>query len=300
MFAKLFRKKPLNILIANQKQTFNSVQEFEFALNGRTHVTHDRVRRSLSLSDEELKKEAKGIKNVEKRFVKMLTHFLNTDTDVGAHILDLDPKLFSHDHDWRAIIAELNKQPNNMDDYKQVALVKYMQYLSTRQEVVKAIFRDRMARNEQLRVELEKPEDATEFSETIIFNVEDVNKALKEDYKPLVRIPKGEPVVIPLVRNTPVPIMLSTHHFTLQCEEGMVLQDESGERFQLNPGRNFIGRHSQAQVTVSGDYRDISRKHLIIEYVPPCQTCLTDISSHGTSVPPEYLERTSDQQGDSD
>ena len=52
-------------------------------------------------------------------------------------------------------------------------------------------------------------------------------------------------------------------------------------------------RDTGCDVLVNAAYRDVSRRHLIIEVDGGSRVRLTDISSHGTSLSPRLLENTS-------
>ena len=52
--------------------------------------------------------------------------------------------------------------------------------------------------------------------------------------------------------------------------------------YPLKSGVNVIGRHPGNDVVVGGWYRDVSRKHLMVDTGRRGSLSLTDLSTHGT------------------
>ena len=59
--------------------------------------------------------------------------------------------------------------------------------------------------------------------------------------------------------------------------------------YPLKPGVNVIGRHPGNDVVVGGWYRDVSRKHLMVDIGDDNRIGLTDLSTHGTFLPGTVL-----------
>ena len=56
--------------------------------------------------------------------------------------------------------------------------------------------------------------------------------------------------------------------------------------------KKIVGKDHRSDLVVGTEYRDVSRKYLIVETEGPEVIQLTDISSLGTSIPHEYLDAT--------
>jgi predicted component of type VI protein secretion system len=69
-----------------------------------------------------------------------------------------------------------------------------------------------------------------------------------------------------------------------------VLTDTHAKRFLLQDGRNTVGRGHDNDIALDADFRNVSRRHMIIEPEDEFAILLTDLSSHGTYVPPENIE----------
>jgi hypothetical protein len=86
--------------------------------------------------------------------------------------------------------------------------------------------------------------------------------------------------------------MMSKYRFRLTASDGIKIIDEAGHEYRLVRGRNAVGRHINNEVNIDNAYRSVSRKHLIAEPYAEHSVALTDLSAHGTFVPPQFLEHT--------
>jgi hypothetical protein len=144
----MFRRTPidgLDINIDGDRYVFQSPQDFEFALNGRTSLPAPKIAALSRLSDDELLREAEAIRAVEQRFAEALSGTLEDITSVGPFLRTMEPSIISQDNNWRSIIRALNGVDRMPETYKKIALVKYMQYLTSRQEVVKSLYANRQS-----------------------------------------------------------------------------------------------------------------------------------------------------------
>jgi hypothetical protein len=204
---------------------------------------------------------------------------------IGLLLRNTDSKLFSQDHDWRTIFKALNKVGKEYDEYKQLALVKYMQYLGSRQDVLKSIFANKF--------QLDETADGAaqgagpDLRETIIF--ESQKTELLAPREGLQRLPRGETVTVSLGNEESLDIVLSRHKFTIVSGQEIYLVDENGPDYVLRNGRNFVGRQQDNDVIIDAGYRDVSRKHLIIDIEDGQDIRLMDLSSHGTYVSASHL-----------
>ncbi len=140
MLDRLF-SKALSLVINGEEISFHTLAEFEFALGGRTNVPATKLADLIMLSPDELKREAKSIKAVEKRFVDILSRSIEQPGEIGRLVREVDIQVFSNDYDWRSIFKALNQEDDAYDELRRVAVVKYMQYLRSRQDVIKQTYK---------------------------------------------------------------------------------------------------------------------------------------------------------------
>lgn len=294
----MFRRTPidgLDINIDGDRYVFQSPQDFEFALSGRTSLPAPKIAALSRLSDDELLREAEAIRAVEQRFAEALSGTLEDITSVGPFLRAMEPSIISQDNNWRSIISALNRVDGMPETYKKIALVKYMQYLTSRQEVVKSLYANRQSRN----ADEARPENGSavyrptaRFRETMLINL-NASPELERHETSFSRLPKGETVEVDLEGDHPIDLLLAKHQCRILLRDRLLFVDQGGNNSELRVGRNVVGRDATSDVIMDASLRDVSRKHLIVESNGVGQIKLTDISSHGTSLPPKYLDHTS-------
>jgi hypothetical protein len=233
---------------------------------------------------------------VEQRFSDALSGLLQDVTSISPFLKELEMGLISQDHDWRQIMMGLNQTARAQEEFKKIALVKYMQYLTARQDTIQAVYSSRQIwRTSKLNVRPPTSESGApdnQFRDTLIFNVKDSAVSGNGGSQRFGRIPKGETVEFSLHPDEEAPVLLAQHRCSLLNKDRLMFIDNHGQDSELHPGKSIVGRDLSCDVVVDPGLREVSRKHLIVE-VDGTAIRLTDISSHGTSVPEEFLENTS-------
>ena len=284
-----FFSKPVELTVGEHVLRFCSIPDFEFCLSGRTSVPSRKITDLVKLSTSKLKNEAITIKDIEKRFVAILSRSIEDPDSINQALRELDTTIFSQDHSWRSIIAALNEGGDEFNPFRRVALVKYMQYLASRQEIVKYLYSEKQSMSQAAKVIEENDDAGDKLSGTLI-----LESTLFEPYKDdkvgeFERMPKGEVISLKLADGKEVEIRLSKHKCKLSNKHGIVFIDQAGKEFPLIKGKNVIGRDTSSTVKIDSSLRDISRLHLLIENVGNNHLQLTDMSSHGTFMHPAQL-----------
>ena len=288
-----FFTKPLELTIGDLNLKFSSVADFEFSMAGRIAVPSKKITEMVKFSLDQLKKEAKTIKEIEKKFVAILSRSIEEPGSINRAMRELDPLIFSQDHGWRDIIGALNDNDEEFNPFRRIALVKYMQYLSSRQEIIKYLYSERKKFGE-LGKETEAPESA-KLKDTLILENTIFDPA-GEDKRDggFERMPKGEAVTITLRKGQEFVVMLSKHKCRVAEEDGTIrFYDPDGRAYEMKKGRNIIGRDTVSTVMIEPSLRDVSRLHLVLEKYEDNVIQLIDMSSHGTFVPARMLEHHS-------
>ena len=136
------REVPIVLTIVGQKLQFPSSAEFEFAIASRAEPPTERVTELEKLTLFELRTMATDIRKLEKRLSDVLAASLEGRTSVCDLLGQLEIKLFSADHNWRAIFKALGTlEGRKYDGYRRVALVHAM--LGERQSVIQRIYASR-------------------------------------------------------------------------------------------------------------------------------------------------------------
>jgi hypothetical protein len=290
MLDKLFAK-PLELTVGEQTLSFVSIADFEFCLSGRTSVPSSKITDLVKCSTKQLQAEAHTIKDIEKRFVAILSRSIENPPTINRSLKELDTSIFSQDHAWRFIIAALNDSGNEFDPFRRVALVKYMQYLSSRQEIIKYLYSEKKKPKAERQDKNGDEQEGDHFKDTLIFentlfNPNSDNPKAHE----FERMPKGESVNTMLKPKERIIVMLSKHKCELEANGQIFFIDQAGRKHVLDKGRNVIGRDASGTVVIDSGLRDVSRMHLVIDNLGDNSLQLTDMSSHGTYIPSVLLE----------
>ena len=289
MLNKLF-SRPVQLTVGEQHLSFHSIGDFEFSLNGRTSVPVKKITDMVKQPPQKLRKEATTIKEIEKRFVAILSRSIENSNSINRALRELDPNVFSQDHNWRNIMAAFNAGGDELNPYRRVALVKYMQYLAARQEIIKYLYSEKQSAANAVTPTMENYGDAGDkLSGTLILEspiVESLKEGATDGFE---RLPKGEAVAIHIGHGKEIGIWLSKHRCLLSARNGVEFVDQNGKHHPLNKGKNVIGRDTTSTVKMDPALRDISRMHLLIENMGDNRLQLTDMSSHGTFMHPSLF-----------
>jgi hypothetical protein len=285
----------LSISIDDDHYVFQSPQDFEFALTGRTCLPAAKIAALSRLDDDELLREAEATRAVEQRFAQTLSEAPDDVVSVGPFLEAMGSSSISQDNSWRSIINALNGVDRISESYKRIALAKYMQYLASRQEVVKSLYANRQPRKAcegrpANRSIVHRP--TARFRETILIGLNE-NSDMGRHGMSFSRLPKGETVEVELEEDHAVDLLLAKHQCRILLRDRLLFVDQRGHDSELREGRNVVGRDATSDVIIDASLRDVSRKHLIVESDGARQIKLTDISSHGTSLASMYLDHTS-------
>jgi len=271
---------------------FRSSREFENMLGGKTVPSSTRIAILGGLSDDALMREADAGRLMEQRIVGALSYPGN---GIEQFLVQLDLSEITEDHDWRSIFAALRLLDGGAESYKKAALLKYVEYLSSGQQVVQTIRANRQGG--AMAVEERAPSGAGTSPGTrqdLVYDLAELagmeDPGGRGDKDEFSRMSKGESVAIQFGPHQSLSLMFAKYRFTLVSGNPFLLFDESGHDHKVRPGKNIIGRSAQSEVTLDSTYGAISRKHLIVEIQDDGMVTLTDISTLGTFLPHGYVE----------
>ncbi|HTT07864.1 MAG TPA: FHA domain-containing protein [Gammaproteobacteria bacterium] len=280
----------LHLTIEGREYCFHNPLDFEFALAGRKFLPVNKLMEWMQQPPAMLYKEVINLKSVEGRFLEIVKACLANPAAAGTLLRELEPEQFSTDYHWREIITALREGGDERDAYRRIALAKYLQYLSTRHELMQDLFefKTNLPAEESPKTHAAAPA-VVDTGETAIFEEAPPPAEPSRLYNPFERLPHGQAVLLRLEAGKPVDLLLARHHFKLFAGKTYRLVDEHGNFYLLHPGKNVLGRQRGSDVTLNNDFRSISRQHVIIEPISDNVARLTDVSAHGTFLPPQFL-----------
>lgn len=166
--------KVLRLTLNGHQLLYKSVDDFSFAIESRTSVPAERFHNLLARTPQELWAEAESIKSVEKNLVDILEDALCDASACGPAIQGLGLQIFSKDHDWRTLMQARNEQSEHHEGSKRLALIKYIQYLGARQEVLRLIFKMKSTGARQNDSFQDTGAEEIDIVETVLFDLNEL------------------------------------------------------------------------------------------------------------------------------
>ncbi len=278
----------IRLQIGNAELRWDDPEDFEFALAGRTTVPAEKFGDILRMQAPALKAEARAIRQMEKRFVAALEAALTEPTSFGARLQELGAGTFSKDHRWRAIAVAVAALGPQHDEARRLLLVKYMQYLAARLELVTLVHAALTGRGTD--TDWDHSPSAAAALQTAVLPEPVLQEPGHRYLNAYTRLPRGEPTLVRLPPDRDTDILLSTHRFRVGTSaDGLRLVDADGRVLTLGKGPQRTGRQPDNDLVIDNAWRCVSRRHCILEAIAPLTLRMTDLSSHGTFVPPELL-----------
>ena len=267
----------------------DTLDHFEADLSARTKVPSERLSEFLGWNEEQVRREAKVVTRVLKRFAEAVVRSMDQPESIDGFLLELDLKTISRDHDWRSIFASLRGEHEaGGEQFKRAVLIKYLQYLSFRKRLLDFIHARKagLEETDELCSDLTYvPTPATQEGEDSVVRI-GVARHAGEGFE---RMPLGEAVELTLGGDEVLEFMLARHRFELVGGEHPYVVDASGVTCFVKPGRNMVGRHPESDLTVDANFADVSRAHMVLEWDGGGVFRFMDLSSRGTWLLGEVL-----------
>lgn len=262
------------------KLRFEHLADFDFALSARTGVLPARLHELMRRSAADLEAEVHGIRNLDQRITDILTANEAQAVPCGPAVAQVGVAVFSKDFDWRSLFAHLVELPASNDIYVRTALRKYQLYLNARLSTVRTVL-DLLAHAPAMASE------QMDAKATVMFTADgEMHEFTRDELR---RLPQGEAVTLKLAPGSAISLKLARHQFSLTHNREWALVADNGKTYTLHDGVNCVGRGRDNDVSLDSDFRNVSRKHLLAQPLANDVILLTDISSHGTYVPPTAL-----------
>ena len=285
MFKKLF-SKPLKLNIGDKILQISSADDFAFIIGGRTAVSTTKLSELFKQTRKQLKEQEGKIFNVKKSLQKMVNLAAEEPDSINRSLRELEPTIFSQDHNWREIIKALNEGDEELNALRIIAVTNYMQYLSSLEEAIGHICHEKESSEKGSSTgEGNFDPGATWTSEEVVDEPE-VRATGEERLK---RLPKDKVVRVKLQNGGYMDLRLATYECRLAAKDNIVQFIDHAEKTILNKGRHVIGRSSESSIKIDPAQKYVSRAHLQIVVRDDLLVELTDLSSVGTYISDDYL-----------
>ncbi len=280
MLSRLF-SRGMQLQVGGRRVELRSPDDMDAFLRGRTGLSSRRVETLGRLDDVGLARETEHLGRVQQRIEQLLRAGGEEYLQLGE-LSDVP-----EDQDWRDILDGLRADGEQVSPYRLVALRRFAEYLATEQVLLRSL---RGAAHAERRVR--DPEDTFAGPRQKLICDLDLIEDQQSGTEELARLPKGETIAIAMQPHQSLSLVLARYRFVLVSGSPFLLVDDSGHDVKLAPGKIVVGRSGEADVTLDGGYRAVSRRHLMVETGNDGCLRLTDISSLGTFVPKEHLGKT--------
>jgi hypothetical protein len=283
----LRRAWPLKLEVRGQWQSFRDEQEYDRFLSARIDVSADSIEQLAQLDGHGVQRQLRHTRRSHKNSVDILVRAMETRARLRHLWGMLDVDKVPDEHDWPSILFAAGSADRISDAALRQTLTHYIHYLESRRDILESLGREwragarpsgspRPVVPRAMRAEAAPP--SSRFT-----------TRLNQLYA---RLPRRRAVNLDLNVHKEVTVYLARNRFVLKRVEGQVmLQQQDGISYEIRPGRTMVGRSAQCEICLDSASGDISRQHLLIEMTVNHHVRLTDLSSRGTYLPPELLER---------
>lgn len=292
----LRRPWPLRLEAGGERHVFEDEREFERFLRDRIDVPSQAIERLASLDGHGVAREMRHTRRSHKNAVDVMVRAMETRTRLRYlwGILDVDK--VPDEQDWPAILFAVGSADRVSEPALRLTLTHYIHYLESRREILESLGRQFRGGTGQFSasgsVRPVVPDamrgERSGRSEARASSVRFTTRR-NQLYA---RLPRRRAINLDLTAHPEVVVYLARNRFLLKLAEGRAsLQQQDGVVYLLKPGHNMVGRSSNCEICVDSGHSDISRQHLLIEMTVEHHLRLTDLSSRGTYLPPELLDR---------
>jgi hypothetical protein len=283
----LRRAWPLRLELRGHWQVFADEQEYDRFLSSRIDVPADSIERLAALDAHGVQRQLRHTRRSHKNSVDILVRALETRSRLRYLWGMLDVDKVPDEQDWPSILFAVGSNDRISDSALRLTLTHYIHYLESRRDILETLGREWRASGRSsgsLKPVVPHAMRADAVPPSSRFTTR-----LNQLYA---RLPRRRAVNLDLNTHPEIIIYLARNRFTLKLVEGQaVLYQQDGVSYEVRPGRTMLGRSAQCEICLDSASADISRQHLLLEMTVNHHLRVTDLSSRGTYLPPELLEK---------
>ncbi|HSC48053.1 MAG TPA: FHA domain-containing protein [Gammaproteobacteria bacterium] len=282
----LRRPWPLRMEVGGLWETFANEEEYGRFLSQRLEVPAHKLEALTALDAHGVQRELRHTRRSHQNAVDILVRAMETRSRL-RHLWGLvDVSKVPDEQDWPSILFAIGSADNASEPALRLTLTHYIHFLEARREILDSLSREWQA------VARKGGAGRPVIPVAMRRNPQSDSEFTSRRNKVYARLPRRRAVNVDLNRRAEIAVYLARNRFSLAAVDGAVfLQSPEGMRYPMRVGRNMVGRSQQCDVCVDVGQTDVSRQHLLIELTDGNHVRLTDLSSRGTYVPPELLER---------
>lgn len=285
-----FLGKGFELPLGPEVLRFETEDEFRSYLKARSSASAETLAKLKGLSGDKLDRELRRNERICKHVLGLLLQVVEHDTPVDMLWRELDISELPDEQQWPAILFAVSSSDILTDALKRETVERFIGFLRARKTLI-------------LRLIEFSHEHAPVYQQTAEFDSE-ADMAPPSDKGPdgtaiamtagrnYRRMPENKPLTLDVDADEQIDLYLSRWKISLQVRSGSVCVEVNGQSTPLRQGENNIGRSSVCEVVLNGAPPDVSRKHLVIDWVDGKRLVLRDVSKKGTWISKEHLRRT--------
>lgn len=282
-----FLGKGFELQLGAETCKFETEDELKAFLKARAGVSASTLATLREMSQERLERHLRRNERVYKHVLGLLLQVAEHRTPVELLWRELDISELPDEQQWPAILFAVSSNHHLSEAIKRESIERFVEFLRARKALlVKLIDLSGPAR-------IERHQNAAEFEADVPAADEevpaDLTSAAMTHGRDYTRMPSGRDVEIVLADDQRVNLYLSRWKISLCLRAGAVYVEEADNAVPLHRGENSVGRSANCEVPLTNAPLDVSRKHLIINWVDGGRLVLRDLSSKGTWLPGELL-----------
>ncbi|HEX6930360.1 MAG TPA: FHA domain-containing protein [Gammaproteobacteria bacterium] len=285
-----FLGKGFELQLGSEALHFETEDQFKIFLKSRANVSAETLAQLKEMPVDRLDRQLQRNERIYKYTLGLLLQVAERGTSVDMLWRELDISELPDEQQWPAILFGVSSSRELSDDLKRESIERFVEFLRARKALLLKL------RELAGAPRIERHQDTAEF-EAAVDNKPPPDDEIPEDLtgaamtrgRDYCRIPADDDVVIGMVDEQRINLYLSRWKITLCMRSGAVFVEEDGNMVPLRRGENSVGRSAGCEVPVTGAPMDVSRRHLIINWLGGGKVLLRDVSSKGTWLPREFL-----------
>jgi FHA domain-containing protein len=274
--------KPVVLIIDGKDVAFQSIDDFAFALDARTAIPLDKITEAVKATPGELLLESNAIEIALENLTEIINDSPETISSVTTRLKAINSVVFSNDNGWRNLFSALKKDRSpDSSTYKEIALNKYLEYLSNRKKLIDLILDESNRKNDPEAMQQETYE-AVPFRTGELEIDGNYDPADLKEKLGMTDMPKGVAMDFEIEEGEHIDLLLAKYHCKVIAKDGLKFLDCNNIEYPLSIGMNKIGRGKECSIRFIDTMQKISRLHLKIINHDDKNLELIDLSTYGT------------------
>lgn len=257
----------LELHLAGMTLRYASARDFEFAIGPRADLPAGQLRRVLALDAAQRHASAQRLRRLERAVIDALAVSSHEPAAAWRKLECLYTEAEADIGGWGPLLWAL-RDARPTEQYLQIALVNVLRYLTSTLAALDSL----AGVPAHTRAPAGQAQRETGTSRVSPLPPGSAAARLPRDRTTLLRVPEDGMIAL----------VISRHPCTIYAGPRASFTMRGEEPRPLARGPNLIGRDSSCDIVLPARYRDVSRRHLLVDLGTTASVALTDLSAHGS------------------